>query len=93
MVMSGKDRGKTGKVLRVLPRDQRLSIEGVAMQTRHRRARRSGEKGQRVSIPGMIAIGNVRVMCGSCHKPVRVGYKMTGAEKHRVCRKCGATIS
>ena len=92
-VMIGKDRGKTGKVLRVVPYAQRLMVEGVALQKRHRRPRKQNEKGQRVEVPALIATANVRLVCPSCNKPTRVGFQHSDNVKHRVCKKCGATIS
>lgn len=92
-IMTGKDRGKTGKVLRVFPRENRILVGGAALQTRHRRARRAREKGQRVTIPGPIALSNVKVVCGSCGKPTRVGFQIGESVKLRVCRKCGSTLS
>lgn len=92
-VRTGKDRGKTGKVLRVAARENRLLVEGIALQTRHRRARRANEKGQRVTMPAFISAANVQVICGACGKPTRVGYRVTEDSKQRYCKKCEATIS
>jgi len=93
MVMTGKDRGKTGKVLRVVPKQARLLVEGVALQTRHRRPRKANEKGQRVSIPGLISSSNVRIICSSCNKPARIGLQASGTTKQRICKRCGATVA
>ncbi|MCH7905343.1 MAG: 50S ribosomal protein L24 [Armatimonadetes bacterium] len=92
-VITGKDRGKTGKVLRVSPTKGRIMVEGIALQTRHRRPRRAGEKGQRVTIPGMVDISNVKLLCATCNKPTRVGMHIEGGRKQRVCKKCGASVS
>jgi large subunit ribosomal protein L24 len=92
IIAKGKDRGKSGKVIRIFPRTKRLIVEGIALQSRHRRPRKAGEKGQRVTIPGPIAVGNVRLLCPSCGKATRVGFQLTGTVKQRVCKKCGATI-
>lgn len=93
VVTVGKDRGKRGKVLRVSPREGRVFVEGAAQRVRHRRARRSGEKGQRVTMPGPIAIGNVRIVCGACGKAARVGFHKGEGGKQRMCKKCGVVIA
>ena len=93
-VIAGKDRGKTGKVLRVYPGDNRVLIEDIALRTKHRRARRQGEKGQRVSVPGPIDASNVMVVCDKCGKATRVAHHVDGeaGTKDRVCKQCGATL-
>lgn len=91
-VRRGKDRGKQGTVLRVFSREGRVLVEGIGLQIRHRRPRRSGEKGQRVTIPGPIAIANVQVLCPSCGKPTRIAFRQTGEEKQRVCKKCDTSF-
>lgn len=96
-ILSGKDRGKTGKVLQVLPKEKRLSVEGLNLLVKHLRPRREGEKGQRIEFPAFINISNVALICEKCGKATRVGYKTIKTEgkkakKVRVCRKCGETI-
>lgn len=96
-ILSGKDRGKTGKVLQVLPKEGRLSVEGLNLLIKHLRGRREGEKGQRIEFPAFINASNVALVCAKCGRPTRVGYKILKTEskknkKVRVCRKCGETI-
>ncbi len=89
-VRSGKDRGKTGKVLKALPSVERVVVEGVNVQTRHRRARRANERGQRLEVPAPIHASNVMLVCASCKKPARVRRVAKGTSHARVCVRCGA---
>lgn len=91
-VLRGRDRGKTGKVLAVLPREGRLVVEGINMVFKHVRARRGGEKGQRVSIAAPLPIANAQLICPSCKKPTRVGISIQGDERVRVCKKCNSSL-
>ena len=90
LVTSGKNRGKTGKVTDVFPRDLKLIVERVNIQKRHIRPRKQGEKGQIVEIAAPISISNIKLICEKCNKATRVGYKSEKGEKFRVCKKCGA---
>lgn len=92
MVITGKDRGKTGAVLAALPRSGRVLVEGVQMVKKHVRARRAGEKGQRVSVAAPVPVSNVQVVCPACKKRTRVGIVREGDERRRVCKKCGGTL-
>jgi large subunit ribosomal protein L24 len=91
-LLSGKDRGKTGKVLRVMPAEGKATVEGINIIKKHVRPRRESEKGQRVSVPAAVNISNLMLVCPKCSKASRVGFKITGKEKFRVCRKCGSEI-
>jgi len=93
LVTSGKNRGKTGKVTDVFPRDLRLIVEGVNIQKRHIRPKKSGEKGQVVEIAAPISASNTKLICEKCNKATRVGYKMEKKEKFRVCKKCQNSLS
>jgi len=91
-ILSGKDRGKTGKVMRVLVAEKKAIVEGANLAKKHARSRKQGEKGQRVSVPAAISISNLMFICPKCSKPARLGYKVTEKEKFRVCKKCGSEI-
>lgn len=98
LVISGKDRLKTGKVLKSLPKDGRVVVEGVNIAKKSQRPRRQGEKGQLISFPKPIDASNVKLLCPKCAKPARVGYKRIAGENSgngrsvRICRKCLAEI-
>ncbi len=89
LIISGKDKGKKGKILRVLPKAEKIMVEGVFIMKKHVKPKRQGEKGQRVEVPGFIDISNAKLMCPKCSKATRVGYKLTDSKKYRVCKKCG----
>lgn len=88
LVRSGKDRGKKGKVLQVLPVEGLVVVEGVNKIVRHLKAQRRGEHGQRLEINAPIQLANVVLMCPNCHKPSRVGFSEQGDKKVRVCKQC-----
>lgn len=92
LIISGKDRLRKGKVIKVLTQEGKLIIEGLNLAKRHRRPRREGEKGQVVEIPMPLNASNVKFICPKCSKPVRVGYKIVDKNKIRVCKKCGGEI-
>ena len=91
-VLAGKDRGKTGKVLEVFPKNLRLAVEGLNIHVRFSKPKRQGEKGQRLETPGPMAAGKVMLVCPSCGKPTRVGHEVTATGILRKCKKCGRTI-
>jgi len=92
-ILSGKDRGKRGKVVRVLPRESRLVVDGINLKKRHRRSRRQDRKGEIVLLPAPMAVSAVMLVCPSCGKPTRVGCRPgDDGVKHRVCKKCGAAV-
>lgn len=95
MLLAGKDRGKTGKVLSVDKTRGRLTVEGLNLLIKHTKPRQQGEKGQRIQFPASIAISNISVICPKCEKPARIGWKMlTGDSKKKVrsCKKCEETL-
>lgn len=87
-IIAGKDQGKRGKVLRTVPSTNKVVIEGLNIVKKHKKARRGGEKGQRVEIPAPIAVSNVMLICPSCGKLTRVGYQVEKDSKNRICKKC-----
>ena len=93
LIISGKDRGKKGKVLRAFPKKHKVLVEGVNIRKKHVRPRREGEKGQIVEIPTPIDVSNVKLICPKCKKATRVGYKIINQIKYRICKKCGQEIN
>jgi large subunit ribosomal protein L24 len=91
-IVSGKDRGKTGAIIRVLPESGKVIIEGLNLVKKHSRPRKQGEKGQMVSVPRPLTASKVMLVCSSCKEPTRVGGRMEGARKVRYCKKCKAKI-
>src|SRR6266508_619191 len=96
-VLAGKDRGKRGRVVHVLPKDNRVMVEGVARAKRHSRtgARRSQsgsqmQQGGIIDIELFVDLSNVALVCRSCGTPTRVAFQGEGDVKTRVCKRCGA---
>lgn len=91
-MLSGKDRGKTGKVVSVLSREEgkRVVIEGLNKIKKNQRPKKQGQKGQIVEVERAVHISSVQLICPSCGKPARVGYRIDGQNKVRICKKCQA---
>ena len=92
IMLSGKDRGKTGKILFAFPNESKVVIEKLNTVARHLRARKQGQKGQIVHKERAVNVSSVMLVCKSCGKPARVGHKIVGDDKIRVCKKCGAEV-
>ena len=92
LIISGKDRGRKAKVIEVFPKKERVVIEGINLKKKHMKPKKSGEKGQIIEIPGPFCISNVKIICPKCKKATRVGYKIEGKNKYRICKKCGQEI-
>lgn len=94
LIISGKDRGRKGKVLQALPKKGKVLVEGINIRKKSVRPKKSGEKGQIVEMPGPLSISNVKIICPKCGKAVRTGYKINKEKKikNRICKKCGEEI-
>ena len=93
MVVAGKERGKRGKVLRVIPGKGRVLIEHVNMIKKHQRPTQKLRQGGIIEREGPLALSNVLVVCPRCDKPARTGIKiLTDGRKVRTCRRCGESI-
>ena len=92
LIISGKDRGKKGAVLQVFPEAARAMVQGANLKKKHRKPKKTGEKGQIVNLPAALPISNIKLVCPKCGKPTRVGYKVADKKKYRICKKCGEEI-
>lgn len=93
VVLSGKDKGKQGKVLSVNPEKRMVIVEGVSMATKHKKPRRMGEAGGIISQETPIYASKVMNVCSKCKAAARVGRKVLEDGTHvRYCKKCGETI-
>ena len=92
LVLTGKDAGKTAKVLVALPKDNKVVVDGINVQKKHKKARSAQEVSSIVNQSGAIDASNVLVVCPACNKATRVAYKIEGDKKVRVCKKCGAIL-
>jgi large subunit ribosomal protein L24 len=92
-VIAGRERGKRGKVLRVLPDEGRVLIEKVNMVKKHQRPTQKLRQGGIIEREGALALANVLLVCGRCDRPARTGIKVLGDERRvRVCKRCGEPI-
>jgi len=89
-IMSGKDRGKTGKVLHALPEEGKIVIDGLNVFKKRSRPKKQGEKGETVLVPRPLPASRVMLICANCKMPTRVGYRTEGAKNVRYCKKCKA---
>ncbi|MDP1629161.1 MAG: 50S ribosomal protein L24 [bacterium] len=87
-IVSGKDNGKAGKVVKVIPKSERAIVEGLNLVKKHVRPRRAGEKGQIIEVPRSIHISSVMFVCSKCGKPTRIGYMIREGKKYRICKRC-----
>ena len=92
MVISGKDKGKTGKVLEVSPKEGKIIVEDINIVTKHVKPRREGEAGGIMKVPGAMYASKVMLYCSECKKPTRIAHKVSGDSKVRVCKHCGAEL-
>jgi large subunit ribosomal protein L24 len=92
VVLSGKDKGKQGKVLRVDPKAGKVVVEKVSVASRHQKPTRQGEEGGIIQKETPIYACKVMTVCPKCNKPTRVAHKVEGGKKTRVCKHCGAEI-
>ena len=92
LVLTGKYANKTGKVIASSPKQGTVTVEGVNVHKKTKKARRANEVSQIVEVEAPIDVSNVMVICGACSKAIRVKYNVEGKKKYRVCPKCGATL-
>ena len=92
LIISGKDKGRKGKVLKALPERDKIMVEGINLRKKHVRPKKSGEKGQIVEVSVPIDISNLKFSCLKCSKTTKIGYKSGEKEKYRICKKCGQRI-
>ena len=92
LVISGKDKGRTAKILKSFPKEGRVLIEGINIRQKHLRPKKQGEKGQIIKVPVPINVSDVKLVCPKCGKAVRIGYKVEGGKKYRICKKCKSEV-
>lgn len=93
LIKKGKDKGKSGKVVKVLPRDDKVVVEALNLIKKIQKAKKAGEKGQMISVPRPVFRANVMLICPNCKQPTRIGYFKEKDSKYRICKKCGSRIS
>ena len=91
-VLSGNDKGKTGEVLEVIPKTEKIVVKGINIRKKHVKPRKQGEEGGIIPVECAIHVSKVNVVCPKCGKATRIGYETEKDQKVRVCRKCNAKI-
>ncbi|MFA7662471.1 MAG: 50S ribosomal protein L24 [Patescibacteria group bacterium] len=96
-IIQGKDNGKRGKILKAMPKENKVVVEGHNLLIKHTRPRKQGEKGQRIQFPSPLDVSKVMLVCPHCDKMTRVSYKIINPndadkKKIRFCRKCDQAI-
>lgn len=91
-VLTGKDKGKTGKVLATDPKTQMVLVEGVNIATHHIKPRSATEQGGRRKVEAPLSASNVQIICPSCGKSVRIRHQEVDGKNARICAKCGASL-
>lgn len=92
MVTAGRDKGKTGNILRVLPTSNQVVVENLGIVKRHTKPGGKNPRGGILEIAKPINASKVALVCPSCNKPTRIGYHINKSVKERICRKCNATV-
>ena len=92
IVLSGKDKGKQGKVLGTVPSEAKVVVEGINMVTCHVKPRKQRETGGIVQREAAMYASKVQVVCPKCNKGTRIAHKIENGKKTRVCKHCGAEL-
>ena len=92
MVLAGKDKGKTGVIDRVFVEEGKVTVKGIAMAKKHVKPSRKNPQGGIIDINLKVDVSNLALVCPSCGKPTRVGYKISENQKTRVCKKCNQSV-
>ncbi|MEG1548570.1 MAG: 50S ribosomal protein L24 [Clostridia bacterium] len=92
VIISGKDKGKQGKIMSAEPEKERVVVQNANMIVRHTKPRKQGEVGGRINKEGSVAVSNVMLVCPKCSKATRISHAYDGDKKVRVCKKCGKNI-
>jgi len=91
-VLSGNDKGKTGEVLEVMPKADKIIVKEVNIRKKHVKPRKQGEEGGIIEVECAIPSSKVNVVCSKCGKATKIGYSMEKDKKVRICKKCEAKI-
>lgn len=93
-IITGKDRGKSGKIIKVDTKANTVIVEGLNLYKKHQRPRRQGEKGEIINLPRPMHSSNVKLICSNCGDAVKIGYRSERDYKRKIryCKKCQAII-
>ena len=92
IVIKGKDRGKSNKIIKVMPKDSMVVVESLNIRKKTIRAKKQGERGQVVEMPWPMRADNVMLVCSSCNKSTRIGHRVEDEKKVRYCKKCKTKV-
>lgn len=92
MVLSGKDRGKTGIVERVFPEENKVVIKGIALAKKNVKPSKKNPKGGILDINLKVSSSKIMVFCPNCSKPTKIGYQISDKGKMRICKKCNQSL-
>ncbi|MEK9174915.1 MAG: 50S ribosomal protein L24 [Patescibacteria group bacterium] len=87
-IIAGKDKGKTGKIIKVFPQEFKFLVEGLNLFKKHAKPRQADKKGEVILVPKPVSISALRLVCPHCHKITRVGFLVNETAKTRICKKC-----
>jgi len=90
-VIAGKDKGKRGRILKILREKDRVMVEGVNMVKKAKKKRKQQDRGGIIEIEAALHSSNIMIVCKKCG-PTRIGYKLEGDKRVRVCKKCGEAL-
>lgn len=91
-IVAGKDKGKTGKIDKVLPKEEKILIPGINQYKRHMKARSQNQPSEIITLTKPLPVANVRLICPKCHEVTRIGFSFEEDKKARVCKKCDQKI-
>ena len=99
IVISGKDKGRKGRVIASYPKDRSIIVEGINLKKKHQKPKSAGKKGEKIEVPRPVSVSSVMLICKNCNNPTRVGYKVLdvsplgeASKKVRICKKCGQAV-
>jgi len=87
-ILSGSNKGKKGKIIKIFTAVGRVTVEGINLRKKHNKARKTGQKGSIIEFAAPLSVSNVALICPECSRPTRVGRRVIGDKKIRVCKKC-----
>lgn len=92
IVVKGKDKGKRGKIEKVIKTENLILLPGINLYKRHYKSRTQTKPSEIIEITKPLLVGSVALICPNCHKQTRIGFKIVNKEKIRICKKCNKKI-
>jgi large subunit ribosomal protein L24 len=91
-MIRGKDKGRTGRIVRVFPKINKIVVENLNLVKKRVKSRKAGQPSETISLARKVDASQAMIVCPSCHQPARIGYKLQNNTKYRYCKKCGSRI-